>query len=93
MAKKRITEFKPVKGYEILNPRSQAEVEQLLAEMYPNNIIKADDIYEKLTTVGRSIIKSDLGVRNYFTPKELAAYLWGRSNYHAIENDPFNACQ
>ncbi|MGI2800185.1 hypothetical protein ACRTC3_16485 [Photobacterium damselae] len=77
--------------YEVLNPRSQDELESILHEMYPSNIIPAADILDNLLTVSRSIIVSDLGVRNFYTPKELAAYFWNRSNYHEVEQNPYAA--
>ncbi|MGX9455529.1 hypothetical protein WAX87_11050 [Photobacterium damselae subsp. damselae] len=91
MSRPRIKEYKASPRYEVLDPQSQDELESILTDMYPNNIIPAGDILNGLSNVSRAVIKSDLGVRNFYTPKELAAYFWQRSNYNAIEQDPYSA--
>ncbi len=78
--------------YEIITPRSQKELEELLREVYPDNRIPASEFQASLNQIDKAIIKCDLGVRNWYTPKELAEYLWKRSNYYAIENDPYASC-
>ncbi len=81
--------FRAKSRYEVLNPNSQEELESLLLEMYPDKRIAASEFQAALNPVDKAIIKSDLGIRNWYTPKELAEYLWRRSNYHVIENDPY----
>lgn len=84
--------FKAQPRYEVISPRTQEELEALLLEMYPDNRISASEFQATLNPIDKAIIKSDLGIRNWYTPKELAQYLWKRSNYHAIENDPYASC-
>ncbi len=85
----RRVKFRAEPRYEVMNPRSQEELEALLCEMYPDNRIAASEFQSVLNPIDKAIIKSDLGIRNWYTPKELAEYLWRRSNYHAIETDPY----
>ncbi|CAK1712471.1 conserved hypothetical protein [Vibrio crassostreae] len=85
----RRVKFRAEPRYEVLNPRTQEELEALLLEMYPDNRIAAIEFQATLNQIDKAIIKSDLGIRNWYTPKELAEYLWRRSNYHAIETDPY----
>ncbi|PKF50910.1 hypothetical protein [Enterovibrio nigricans] len=76
--------------YELLNPTSEEEVEALLLEMYPDNRIAAQTLYEVMTPADIAIIKCDLGVgRNWYTPKEIAHYFWLKGNYYASESNPF----
>ncbi|MBD1572504.1 MULTISPECIES: hypothetical protein [Vibrio] len=84
--------FKAQPRYEVISPKSQEELEALLLEMYPDNRIPASEFQAALNPINKAIIKSDLGIRNWYTPKELAEYLWKRSNYYAIENDPYASC-
>lgn len=87
----RRVKFRAEPRYEVLDPQSQEELEALLCAMYPDNRISASQFQSHLNPIDTAIIKSDLGIRNWYTPKELAEYLWRKSNYHAIENDPYAA--
>ncbi|EJB8506385.1 hypothetical protein MW364_004634 [Vibrio parahaemolyticus] len=74
--------------YRVLEVRSQLDLEMLLERMWPTKAVPAHELFERLqlSPFDESIIKSDLGFpRSWYTPKELAAYFWKRSNYYASE--------
>lgn len=74
--------------YEILNPQTQEELEQLLLEMYPDNRIHIPTFFEgAFCRFDQSIFIREKGHRNWMTPNEMAQYLWKRSNYHELDND------
>ncbi len=73
--------------YRVIEVRSQADLEQLLEQMWPTKAIPAHELFERFgSPVDEAMIKSVLGyLRNWYTPKELAAYFWKGSNYYAQE--------
>lgn len=78
--------------YRVLEVRSQQDLEQLIERMWPSKAIPAHELFDRLkcSPFDESIIKSDLGFpRQWYTPKELAAYFWKRSNYYASEQKDF----
>ncbi len=89
----RSTVFKAKPQYKVLSPQSPDELEVMLREAYPDNRINAFEFQQILgSPLAVSIIKSDLGSdRNWYSPKELADYLWHRSNYNEAEQDPYSA--
>ncbi|MBE8578629.1 hypothetical protein [Vibrio sp. OPT18] len=71
--------------YRVIEVRSQEQLEGLLEQIWPTKAIPADELFERFgSPVDEAIIKSDLGYpRKWYTPAELSAYFWMRSNYHA----------
>ncbi len=74
--------------YEIVDPQSQEELEQLLLEMFPDNRINVNAFFEEaFCKFDKTIFIREKGHRNWMTPAELAEYLWKRSNYHELDSD------
>lgn len=73
--------------YEIINLQSQDELEKYLRDIYTDNRIPVGDITANFNAFDMSKFIHDQGHRNWFTPVELAGYLWHRSNYYELEND------
>jgi len=74
--------------YELVDPQSLEELEQLLLEMHPDNRIHVPTFFEEaFCRFDETIFIREKGHRNWMTPNEMAAYLWRRSNYHALDQD------
>ncbi len=73
--------------YRIIEVTCQEDLEELLTIMWPSKAIPASELYERFDNpLDIAVIKSDLGYpRNWYTPHELAAYFWLRSNYNEQE--------
>lgn len=79
--------------YELVNPQTQEELEQLLLEMFPDNRIHIESFFaEVFCKFDRTIFIREKGHRTWMTPKEMAQYLWRRSNYHELDNDNDEDC-